>query len=106
MLDSYLGGGKVKLFLCLISQAVCHEDIWGSGGVASPFLTPALDGSEWSGSCPGSFTSREIALSTHCILRRLISVWLYKENYKLWVGKMYLLYIFPPELHTLMTSLF
>jgi hypothetical protein len=37
----------------------------------------------------------------------LISLWLYKENNKLrdW-EKMYLLYIFPPELHTLMTSLF
>jgi hypothetical protein len=37
----------------------------------------------------------------------LISLWLYKENNKLrdW-EKMYLLYIFPPELHTLLTSLF
>jgi hypothetical protein len=37
----------------------------------------------------------------------LISLWLYKENKKLrdW-RKVYLLYIFPPELHTLVTSLF
>jgi hypothetical protein len=35
----------------------------------------------------------------------LISLWLYKEN-KSYGVKMYLLYIFPPELHTLMTSLF
>jgi hypothetical protein len=35
-----------------------HEDIWGSGYilVAPPFLTLALDGGEWSASCPGRFT--------------------------------------------------
>jgi hypothetical protein len=25
---------------------------WGSGGIAPPFLTPALDGNGWSISCP------------------------------------------------------
>jgi hypothetical protein len=25
----------------------CHEDVWGSEGIAPPFLTSALDGSEW-----------------------------------------------------------
>jgi hypothetical protein len=29
-----------------------HEDIWGSGGIAPPFLTSELDGSEWLVSCP------------------------------------------------------
>jgi hypothetical protein len=44
-------GKNEKLSLCLISQALCHEDIWGSGGIASPFLTSPLDGGEWSASC-------------------------------------------------------
>jgi hypothetical protein len=34
----------VNLSLCLISQALCREDMWGSGGTAPPFLTSALDG--------------------------------------------------------------
>jgi hypothetical protein len=38
--------------------------------------------------------------------RGLISLWLYKESNNLRDRKMHLLYIFPPELHTLMTSLF
>jgi hypothetical protein len=45
-----------KVFLCLISSALCHEDIWGSEGIASPFLTSALDGGEWSASRPCRFT--------------------------------------------------
>jgi hypothetical protein len=36
----------------------------------------------------------------------LISLWLYKGNKKLRDKNIYFLYIFPPELHTLMTSLF
>jgi hypothetical protein len=31
---------------------------WGSGGIAPPFLTSALDGDEWSASRPGRFTLR------------------------------------------------
>jgi hypothetical protein len=42
------GKGKVNLALCLISEALCHEDIWGSGGIAPPFLTSTLGGGEWS----------------------------------------------------------
>jgi hypothetical protein len=30
----------------------------GSGVIAAPFLTPALDGGEWSASRPGRFTPR------------------------------------------------
>jgi hypothetical protein len=41
---------------------LCHEDLWGSGGIASPFLTSAVDGGEWSASRPGRFTP-----GTHCI---------------------------------------
>jgi hypothetical protein len=35
---------KAKLSLCLINQALCHEYIWGSRGIAPSFLTSALDG--------------------------------------------------------------
>jgi hypothetical protein len=38
---------------------------WGSGGIDPPFLTLALDGGERSGSCPGHFTSVEIAPNTY-----------------------------------------
>jgi hypothetical protein len=48
--------------LYLINQAIHHEDIWGSGGIAPTVFTLALDGSEWSVSCPSHFTPREIAL--------------------------------------------
>jgi hypothetical protein len=40
---------------------------WGSGGIAHTFLIVALDGSEWSASCPGCFTPRERAPGTHWI---------------------------------------
>jgi hypothetical protein len=33
---------KIKLSLCLINQALWHEDIRGSGGITPPFLTSAL----------------------------------------------------------------
>jgi hypothetical protein len=47
--------------MCLISSALCHEDIWGSGGTAPLFLTMTLNGVEWSASCPSYFTPRERA---------------------------------------------
>jgi hypothetical protein len=40
---------------------------WGSGGIASRFLTSALDGGEWSVSLPGRFTPRERTADTHWI---------------------------------------
>jgi hypothetical protein len=46
---------------------LCHEDMWGSGGIAPPFLASALDGGGWSASCPGLFTSGERAPGTHWI---------------------------------------
>jgi hypothetical protein len=49
----------VNLSLCSISQALCHEDIWGSGGIAPPCLTSVLDGGEWSASRPCLFTPGE-----------------------------------------------
>jgi hypothetical protein len=42
-----LASGNVKLSLCLISYALFHEDMWGSGGRAPPFLNSTLDGGEW-----------------------------------------------------------
>jgi uncharacterized Fe-S cluster-containing MiaB family protein len=32
----------VKLSLCLMNYALCHEHIWDSGGIAPPFLTSAV----------------------------------------------------------------
>jgi hypothetical protein len=37
---------KVKFSLCLINQAVCHNGIWGSGGIAPQILTSELVGGE------------------------------------------------------------
>jgi hypothetical protein len=42
----------MKLSLYLIHSAAHHEEVWGSGGAAPPFLTSTLDQGEWSGSCP------------------------------------------------------
>jgi hypothetical protein len=43
---------RVNLSLRLVTRALCHDDIWGSGGIAPPFLTSTLDGGEWSASRP------------------------------------------------------
>jgi hypothetical protein len=40
---------------------------WGSEGVDPPFLMSALDGGDLSASCPGRFTSRDRAPTTHWI---------------------------------------
>jgi hypothetical protein len=52
---------KVKLSLCLISEAICHEDIWESGDIAPSFLTLAIYGGKWLASCPCHFTPGERA---------------------------------------------
>jgi hypothetical protein len=39
---------------------VLHEEKWGREGIAPPFLNSAIDGHEWSASCPHHFTPREI----------------------------------------------
>jgi hypothetical protein len=51
--------GKIKLFLCVINYAPHREDLCGSGRIAPPFLTSALDGGEWSASRPGGFINGE-----------------------------------------------
>jgi hypothetical protein len=33
-----LKGQKKKLFLCLINESLCHENIWGSGNITPLFL--------------------------------------------------------------------
>jgi hypothetical protein len=38
---------KVKLSLGLINKALCHYDVWRSGGITPLFLTVPLDGCEW-----------------------------------------------------------
>jgi hypothetical protein len=45
---------------------LCHEDIWGTGGIPLSFLTSALDGGEWSASHPCRFTPGERVPGTHC----------------------------------------
>jgi hypothetical protein len=51
----------------LIKYAPRHENIWGSGCIASLFLTSALDEGEWSASCPGRFSPGKNAPCTHWI---------------------------------------
>jgi hypothetical protein len=47
---------EVTLFLCLIKHHV-----WGSGGIAPPFLISALEWGDWSAPRPCRFTSGETA---------------------------------------------
>jgi hypothetical protein len=75
--------------LCLWVQVTCHHkevvrmwscsvlnhlsNTWcrhvGNGGIAPLFLTSALNGGEWSASCPGRFNNRNRAPSTNRIGR-------------------------------------
>jgi hypothetical protein len=41
---------KVNLYLCIVNQVLYHEDIWGSGDIATFFMASALVGGEWSAS--------------------------------------------------------
>jgi hypothetical protein len=50
---------------CLINSAPRHEDARENGGIAPPILTSALEGGEWSASCPCRFTIGETAAGTH-----------------------------------------
>jgi hypothetical protein len=58
---------KVMLSQYLTNQALCHEDVWGSGCIDPLFLISALDWGEWSASRPGRYTPGERASSTHWI---------------------------------------
>jgi hypothetical protein len=58
---------KVKLSLYLINYEPRHDDLWVSGGIASPFLISALDGGQWSVSRPGRFTRVETTAPTSMV---------------------------------------
>jgi hypothetical protein len=59
---------KVKLSLCLITQALYHEEQWGSGGIGtSCFFTLMLDGGVWPASHSCYFNLVERTLGTHWI---------------------------------------
>jgi hypothetical protein len=51
-------GKKVKMSLCLISLALCHEDVQGSGGIAPLSLTSAPNETAWSATRPCRFVPR------------------------------------------------
>jgi hypothetical protein len=51
---------KVKLSLCL-TEHHAMKAYWGVGYSSTHSLISALDGGEWSASCPGRFTNRERA---------------------------------------------
>jgi hypothetical protein len=53
--------------LRLLNYALCHEELWGSGGINLPFLTLALHGGECSASCTGCFNLRERVPGTHWV---------------------------------------
>jgi hypothetical protein len=58
---------KVNSFVCLINLAPRHEGVRRSGGIAPPFLTSALVGSEWSASRTDRFILGDRSPGTHCI---------------------------------------
>jgi hypothetical protein len=58
---------EVKLSPWLINYAPRHEDVWGSGVIATSFVTSTLDGGEWSASRPGRFIPEERAPSTRWV---------------------------------------
>jgi hypothetical protein len=39
-----------QLYLYLINQVSCHEEVWGCTVIVHSFLSSALDGGEWSAS--------------------------------------------------------
>jgi hypothetical protein len=43
----------------MLNYAPHYEDVWGSGGIALPFLISTLGGNEWSTSSPNRFTPGE-----------------------------------------------
>jgi hypothetical protein len=51
-------GQKINIAV-IVKLSLCYEDIWGSGGIALPFLISTLNGSELSASGHRSFTPRE-----------------------------------------------
>jgi hypothetical protein len=58
---------KAKLSLGLIKRTPGHEEVWGSGDTAQPFLTSALDGGLWSASRPWHCDTRETSRRIYCM---------------------------------------
>jgi hypothetical protein len=56
-----------KVVPALNYLSVTPRNVWGSGCIAPPFLTSALDRGEWSASRPSCFTPGEIAAGAHWI---------------------------------------
>jgi hypothetical protein len=52
--------------MCLINKEPRHEEVWGSGVTAPPFLASALDGGEWLASRPDLSAPDEAAPGTYC----------------------------------------
>lgn len=50
---------------CLINRVPHHKDVWWSQGIVPPFLILAMDGGDWSPSCPSCFTPGERVPGTH-----------------------------------------
>jgi hypothetical protein len=56
------------MFLCAFFWAPRHEEVLGEWKYSSTYsLTSALDGGEWSASCPVPFIHRQRAPDTHWI---------------------------------------
>jgi hypothetical protein len=64
---------QVKLSLCFINEAPRHEDVWGSGGLAPPFLTLGLDGGEKSALHPGRVTPPPLREENRYKLDKMLS---------------------------------
>jgi hypothetical protein len=58
---------KNNMYLCLINQALRHEGIRKSVGIAPLFLTSAIDGGEWSDLRFGRFATGKRTPGTHWI---------------------------------------
>jgi hypothetical protein len=55
----------------VLNSALRHKDVWGSVGIAPPFLTSALDGGECSASSLSCFTPGGNPLHPYQLDRRL-----------------------------------
>jgi hypothetical protein len=55
ILNSRSHSSPSRTAVLVLNQLTPRHDIWGTGCIAPPFLTSALDGSEWSASRPDRF---------------------------------------------------